>query len=200
MIGSVNSSSAFLAPQFNRQAPPQAGRLSPNGQQSAKLFMRRGEDISDPLSSNIRRGITTFKISTKLYSGGMNIGGGHFNAFVDWSENSTPDNPIMRVRGWDADGDFEAEVAINDIDPRRASLVEMFALNGYLRANGEPTVRLFSSDIGGQVGQEGGITGSTPIDVLALLRERMEDLRFHRHVSYPLLRDMVDMLSGFPRQ
>ena len=198
MIGSVNSSSAFLAPQFNRQAS-QAGRLSSNGQQSAKLFMRRGEDISDPLSSNIRRGVTTFKISTKLYSGGMNIGGSHFNAFVDWSENSTEENPIMRVRGWDADGDFEAEVAINNIDPRRASLIEMFALNGYLRANGEPTVRLFSSDLGEQAGQD-GITGSTPINVLAPLRERLADLRFHGHSSYYLLRDILDMLSGFPRQ
>jgi len=73
-----------------------------------------------------------------LFSGGMAVGSGFMSASVNWSANSTGDNPIMLVRGTDVDGrQFEVEVAVNKINPRNASVIELFALDGYAAASGQ---------------------------------------------------------------
>ena len=76
-----------------------------------------------------------------LVSAGVRLpGGGWVNASVFKAEGFSPDNPVMLVRGTDVDGrPFEEVVNINDIDPRNASFIEMFALDGYFAANGKPT-------------------------------------------------------------
>lgn len=156
-----------------------------------------------------------------LYSGGVAIGSGFMNATVNWSENSTADNPIMLVTGVDVDGhSFVAEVAINNINPRSASVIEMFALNGYNVANGNQTMRLLHQPmLGGRNVVDGGggfLRGDdirrildeansrsnafTALNFLDPLLDVLETQRFHGNLSsYLKYRDMTDFLMMFPR-
>jgi len=76
-----------------------------------------------------------------LVSAGVRLpGGGWVNASVFKAEGFSSDNPVMLVRGTDVDGrPFEEIININNVDPREASFIEMFALDGYFAANGKPT-------------------------------------------------------------
>lgn len=197
---------------------PFSGKLKPNNsnnpQSNAKVSFAKDYSSANPQTH------TVFSKSA-LYSGGMAIGSGFMNAQVNWSDNSTADNPIMLVTGVDVDGhSFEAEVAINKINPRSASVVEMFALNGYNVANGNQTVRLLHQPtLGGRnaVGGGGGFLSGddiqrildeannssnafTALNFLDQLLDLMETQRFHGNLgSYLKLRDMTDFLMMFPR-
>ena len=76
-----------------------------------------------------------------LVSGGVRVpGGGMMSASVFKAENFSALNPVMLVTGLDVDGQpFEKEININNVDPRNASFIEMFALDGYFAANGKPS-------------------------------------------------------------
>ena len=75
-----------------------------------------------------------------LFTAGVRVpGGGMMSASVFKTESFSFHNPVMLVRGVDVDGTpFEVEVNINNVDPRNASFIEMFALDGYFAAKGKP--------------------------------------------------------------
>jgi len=76
---------------------------------------------------------------TALVSAGIRLpGGGMMSASVFKSANFTADNPIMLVRGINVDGSpFEVEVNVNEVNPKNASFIEMFALDGYFENKGQ---------------------------------------------------------------
>jgi len=158
------------------------------------------------------RPTNTVFVKGALYSGGMAIGSGHMNAHVVWSENTTEDNPIMLVKGTDVDGrQFEVEVAVNNVNPKNASIIELFALNGYYGANGMPQIRLLNATQSGSDTQflsqqdvqniRDRANAFTPINFLDALSEMMETQRYHGNLNgYLKYRGMVESLMGFPRE
>ena len=58
-------------------------------------------------------------------------------ASVFKAESFSSCNPVMLVRGINNGDHFEIEIDIRNIDPRNATQIEMFALEGYFRANGK---------------------------------------------------------------
>lgn len=63
-----------------------------------------------------------------IYSGGDGVGQ---NAYVEYTEDSTVDDPIVRISGHSLSGDYDRIVHINDIDPRNATYPELCALLGH---------------------------------------------------------------------
>ena len=74
-----------------------------------------------------------------LISGSIRMSGTSWlNASAYKADDYSDDNPIMRVVGKDVCGaPFEKFVKIKDVDPRSASFIELFALDGYNAATGE---------------------------------------------------------------
>ena len=161
--------------------------------QSAKVSIAQDEALIAP------RPAETMFSTDALFSGGMAVGSGFMNASVNWSVNSTEDNPIMLVRGTDVDGSqFEVEVAINNINPRNASVIELFALDGYAAANGQ------SASATRAAARESAMSvpnSFTPIsNLFDALKEMIESQRFHGNIDgYVQYRDLLEFLSGFPR-
>jgi hypothetical protein len=191
MISGINSNSNIWQ-MMNRQAT----------QQSSKTFIRMDETPTAPPPT-----MAVFSKSA-LFSGAAAVGSGMVNAHVNWSENSTESNPIMLVNGTDVDGkQFEVEVAINKINPRSASVIEMFALDGYAAATGQPTgaTRAAASASSFMSQQElqamrDRANAFTPQNFVDALREMMETQRYHRNLnSYIEYRDLFEFLSHFPR-
>jgi len=177
--------------------------------QNAKFSVFRDESPTEPRPTEI-----VFH-KDALYSGGVAVGSGFMNARVDWSPNSTDDNPIMLVRGTDIDGkQFEVEVAISKINPRNASIIEMFALDGYAIANGlsggatraAATNRAMTAVANSFLSQEDvlrikeGANSFTTFNFLDTVKEMMETQRFHGNTKgYLQYKDAFDFLSTFPR-
>jgi len=151
-----------------------------------------------------------------LFSGGMAIGSGFMNARVDWSSNSSESNPIMLVRGTDVDGtQFEVEVAINKINPRNASVIEMFALDGYSFAAGKGAGATRAAAISRAMTTAGNSSFLSSEDVqkikdransfstfnfLDTVKEIMETQRFHGNMnSYVQYRDTLEFFYSFPK-
>lgn len=64
-----------------------------------------------------------------LYSGGNGTG---LSFCIKYADESTKDNPVVVAKGVDENGkEFEQKIAINDINPSSASLVEMRALESH---------------------------------------------------------------------
>lgn len=59
------------------------------------------------------------------------------NLFVEYAENSTPEDPIVRIRATSNGKSYDFTRHINDIDPSNASYAEMGALVGHLKQIGE---------------------------------------------------------------
>jgi len=151
-----------------------------------------------------------------LYSGGMAIGSGFMNASVDWSPNSTEDEPVMLIIGIDVDGKpFEAEVAIKKVNPRNASVIELFALDGYARANGLAggATRAAAASRALTIAGESpflsrdeiqkikdSANSFTTYNFLDSIKDLMGTLLFHGNTnSYIQYRDTFEYLSNFPR-
>jgi hypothetical protein len=114
-----------------------------------------------------------------LITAGMRLpGGGWFNASVFKAESFTPENPIMLVKGFNTDGKpFMVEINANEVNPRNASFVEMFALDGYLASKGQyvgATRAAASAMIA--MGAE-YVDGFTKIDFVSSLKEAMAIFR-----------------------
>ena len=129
-------------------------------------------------------------------------GGGTMSAFAFKPENISPDNPIILVKGTDANGkEFEVEVNVNSIDPKSASIVESIALDGYLGATGQPsglTRQLFISMA--MQTSSGGMDAFSKFDFFAVLDELMDAQRFHGNLSgYLQNKELMEILSNFPR-
>ena len=68
-----------------------------------------------------------------LYSGGNGAG---LSFYIKYSDESTDSNPIVVAKGVDENGkEFEQKIAINDINPSNASLVEMRALESHINVD-----------------------------------------------------------------
>ena len=73
-----------------------------------------------------------------VYSGGIGMGGGQ-TVYAEYMDDSTEEDPIVRVLGKDSNGEYEFICRINDIDPTQASYAEMCALFGHLQKTGKYT-------------------------------------------------------------
>jgi len=180
-------------------------------QQSSKVSIAKDESPTAPRPTEI-----VFH-KDALYSGGVAVGSGFMNARVDWSPSSTESNPIMLVRGTDVDGkQFEVEVAVNKINPRNASIIEMFALDGYSMANGIPAGATRAAAASGIMTTAGSSSFLSSDDVkrikdranafstfnfLDAVKEMMETQRFHGNMNgYVKYRDVFEFFSSFPRE
>jgi len=161
--------------------------------QSAKVSIAQGEAPTAPRPKE-----AVFS-KDALFSGGMAVGSGFMNASVNWSANSTGDNPIMLVRGTDVDGrQFEVEVAINKINPRNVSVIELFALDGYAAANGQSANATRAAARASAMSVPNSFASMS--NLLDNLKEMMETQRFHGNINgYVQYRDLLEFLSGFPR-
>ena len=72
-----------------------------------------------------------------VYSGGT--GEGYQTVYAEYTDDSTDDDPIVRILGKDSNGEYEYICHINDIDPANASYAEMCALFGHLQKTGQYT-------------------------------------------------------------
>ena len=72
-----------------------------------------------------------------VYTGGMKGERVNQNVYVEYTEDSTEDDPVVRISGEADSGPFDFICHINDIDPRNTSYAELAALYGHLAKSGE---------------------------------------------------------------
>lgn len=82
-----------------------------------------------------------FKENT-IYSGGT----GSQSVYVEYTDDSTAEDPIVRIRGEADSGAYDFTCHIDDIDPEHASYAEMCALWGHLYKTGEFSFRFGGED------------------------------------------------------
>lgn len=132
-----------------------------------------------------------------LVSGGMRLpGGGWLNASVFKAESFTPENPVMLVKGTDTDGStFEVEINANEINPRNASFIELFALDGYFASKGQHLRSAREAGLAMSTKDIPGVSGFTRFDFLPSLTEAMEIQLEHRNwEAFRQLQHVVDTL------
>ena len=123
MINRVGGSSISMIPLEYRKGNP------------AAPFSRM---LSDTQQSNETPSIHLYLRTEKtVYSGG--IGQGNQTVYAEYTDDSTEDEPIVRILGKDSNGEYEFICHINDIDPTNASYAEMCALFGHLQKTGQYT-------------------------------------------------------------
>ena len=102
-------------------------------------------------------------------SGGIAGKNGKFQEFcAHYTEDSTPEDPIVRISGVANSGPFDLIRHINDIDPANASYAELAALRGHLAKTGQsvtdaptlPHTMEFREDITGKYDFISGIRNS----------------------------------------
>jgi len=71
-----------------------------------------------------------------IYSGGRPGKTGMQTVYVEYTADSTQEDPIVQISGTADSGKFDFICHINDIDPTRASYAEMAALYAHLRKSG----------------------------------------------------------------
>jgi hypothetical protein len=191
----MQNNAAVAQNRVTSQFQPTIGARTANSVFSAKLSVWKGDD---PVVAPGSERMTTFSASA-LYSGGVQLDSGHVDLRVIYSNNTTPENPIMLVSGIDVDGrPFAVEVAINKIDPEDASIIEMFALNAYSRTKGWPVFSILST--GGSLQHPLGANADafTGANWLAHFIDRMETQRYHNNLlSYMENKEKVDALMEF---
>ena len=95
-----------------------------------------GRMLSDLRQSNETPTIHLYLRTEKtVYSGG--IGEGYQTVYAEYTDDSTEEDPIVRILGKDSNGEYELIRHINDIDPTNASYAEMCALFGHLQKTGK---------------------------------------------------------------
>ena len=94
--------------------------------------------LSDTQQSNNSPSIKLYLRTEKsVYSGG--IGEGDQTVYAEYTDDSTEEDPIVRILGKSSSGEYEFICHINDIDPAQASYAEMCALFGHLQKTGQFT-------------------------------------------------------------
>lgn len=95
--------------------------------------------LSDTQQSNETPSMHLYLRTEKtVYSGGIGMGGGQ-TVYAEYTDDSTPEDPVVRILGKASDGEYEFIRHINDIDPAHASYAEMCALFGHLQKTGKYT-------------------------------------------------------------
>lgn len=109
----INSGFHGISNQYNRAQSNNTQTNDPND----KVFH----------STNTRQ--VYMKTDDMLYSGGNGTG---LSFYIKYAEESTEDNPVVVAKGVDEKGNaFEQKIAINDVNPSDANIVEMRALEAY---------------------------------------------------------------------
>ena len=116
-----------------------------------------------------------------LVSGATRLpGGGILNAHAFKADSSTPENPVILVKGTNTCGTpFEVEININQLNKNNLSFIELFALDGYKTYNTgrtstiarEAANALFIAQITGQ--SEISADGFTSFNILNVLKESL---------------------------
>ena len=167
--------------------------------------------FADVLATNsVNSQVVTMALDGKaLLSGAFQMpGGGYVGINVYKSDNYSEDNPVMLVKGTNADGTpYEVQVNINDLNPRNASLIELFALQCYYVANGKelwPGLAaldaLRAQEFGNIPGladffMNGIIDIFTKLDFIPGIQETMETQRFHGNwEGYTRYKNVIDAL------
>ena len=123
MVGRIGGSPVSTIPLEYRKGNP------------AAHFSRMLSETRKPGQEPIRLYLRTEK---SVYSGGIGMGGGQ-TVYAEYTDDSTADDPIVRIVGKDSSGEYEFIRHINDIDPTNASYAEMCALFGHLQKTGQYT-------------------------------------------------------------
>lgn len=95
--------------------------------------------------------------------------------YAEYTADSTPDDPVVRVTGTSDSGPYDFTCHVNDIDPSNASYAEMAALYGHLVKTGA-----YQSALGGGVLPTGLETGDITAkrDYLSAIDSHQYDQRF----------------------
>jgi hypothetical protein len=150
---------------------------------------------------NVEQNPTPSQGNPVVFMGISNMGGGRsVSASVFKADGFSASNPVFLVVGTDVDGTpFEKIINVNDIDPRNASLAEMYALNGYRAVNGIPRIpmmlNLDSSDGTPMVAnafEQGDFL--SPLLELATMQRTTGNWDSHF-----ILNEVTSWLSQFPR-
>jgi len=164
MISTINSGINAAWQNFGIQKPP------PQTQGNFPMSVGAGSGMSNIVLDG-----------DALISAGFRLpGGGWMSASVFKADSFSEESPIMLVRGIDVCGTkFEKEVNINDVNPHNASIVEMLALDGYFKANGQPasTTRAFvnamaTKDAAGEF--SGSINAFSTFNFVEILQNHMK--------------------------
>ena len=107
---------------------PQLGHERSN---RASSFSRMLSDTQQ--ESNTSAIIMYLPTKDTVYSGGI----GYQTVYAEYTSYSTEEDPVVRIKGQDSDGEFDFTCHINDIDPKQASYAEMCALFGHLQKTGQ---------------------------------------------------------------
>ena len=106
--------------------------------QNSSDFGKHLVQMRDLSQRNSRAGSTAAEMITMrlphqncVYTGGLRNCVNQ-NVYAEYTEDSTEEDPIVRISGEADSGPFDFTCHINDIDPRNASYAEMSALYGHL--------------------------------------------------------------------
>jgi len=182
MIGNINPNSAKPWSSSNSQAT--------NNPQSATFYV--------PPNS---RSNTLQLDGNALVSGAVRLPGGAFmSASVFKADGFSAANPVFLVRGIDADGSsFEAEINIHNVNPRNATLIEMFALDGYLTAKNGHTSQITRSLAAASIKIEfANANASTQFNFISIMENFLESLSSQGlWESYSWFRPVLGTLKSF---
>jgi hypothetical protein len=139
-----------------------------------------------------------------LYSAGMRMpSGGWLNASVYKAEAFSEDSPVMLVKGTNVDGTpFEVEINIKDVTPGNASLVELYALDGYNAAMGKDVGisraanhAAYRELIESGNNSSGKMDAFSKFDFIPGLRGLMETQLFHKNLEgYAMYKNVIGAL------
>lgn len=103
-------------------------------------------NLEAPASSRVDRITIRLPGEDCVYTGGIKGNRINQNVYVEYTDDSSADDPVVRISGEADSGSFDFVCHINDIDPRNASYAELSALYGHLVKTGE-----YRSSTGGAV-------------------------------------------------
>ena len=107
--------------------------------QLVQLFQKSHLSNNSGISRSPHVDMITIQLPSEncVYTGGMKGNRINQNVYVEYTENSSDDDPIVRISGEADSGSFDFVCHINDINPQNASYAELSALYGHLVKTGE---------------------------------------------------------------
>lgn len=108
----------------------QLGYKRNNRESSFSRMLSNAQQDCDKVSTSV----LYLRTENTLYSGSL---GGTQTVYVEYTLDSTNEDPVARIRGNNHDGEFDFICHINEIDPTNASYAELCALFGHLQKTGQ---------------------------------------------------------------